>query len=518
MLRSLFLSFVALTAFAGSAVAEVKLPPVLSSHMVLQRERAVPIWGTAAAGEKVTVKFRDQVKTATAGDDGKWAVKLDALKVGPAAQLVVSGTNAITLDDVLVGEVWVGSGQSNMAGAVGGYAKGDPALEKLASAAYPKIRLLKGSGKWQECTPATAGPFSALLFAFGVKIHEALDVPVGLMVGAVGGTPSGFWLTEDMLKKDEPSQASIAAAAKAYDPEKAKKVYELTLAKWEKDAEIAKKDNKPAPRKPSAPAAPGQSAGKIGNLYDAHIKPMVPFAIRGVLWDQGEAGTQVTAVDQFALMGALIKGWRGAWYQDFAFIYVQKISGGGNAWDYEDPITNKAEKFEQLPTAVPPTSDGHYRELHIKIMKHPNTYMAIATDLGPMTHPTNKSGYGIRSARVALGAVYGQKLEYYGPIFKSHAVEGNKVRVSFDHAASGLSFKHGDKLQGFAVAGADKVFHWADTVIDGQTVVVSSEKVAKPVAVRYGFASKHPWANLFNNDHLPAVAFRTDSWTDGKGK
>jgi len=520
MLRLVPLSALLTLGFAtGTALAEVKLPAVLSSHMVLQREKAVPIWGTAAPEEKVTVKFRDQEKTATAAQDGKWSVKLDALKAGGPDKLTISGTNTIVLDDVLVGEVWVGSGQSNIAGAVNGYAKGDPVLAKMQAAApYAKIRLLKGNGKWTEATSTTVPGFSALLFAFGLRLQEALDVPVGLMVGAVGGTPSGYWLTEDMLKNDEPSQTMIASAAKTYNPEQAKKQYDIALAKWEKDAEVAKKDNKPVPRKPSLPAAPGNSAGKIGNLYDAHILPMVPFGIRGVLWDQGESGTAINGLDQFTLMGGLIKGWRAAWGQDFPFLYVQKISGGGCAFDPKDPVTDQAEKFVQLPAAVPPTADGLYRELHIKIMKHPNTFMAISTDLGPMTHPTNKSGYGTRSARVALGAVYGQKVEYYGPLYKDHKVDGNKVRVTFTHVGKGLTFQQGEKLQGFAVAGDDKVFHWAEATIDGDAVIASSEKVANPVAVRYAFASKHPWANLFNKDGLPAQAFRSDSWTVEKGK
>jgi sialate O-acetylesterase len=240
---------------------------------------------------------------------------------------------------------------------------------------------------------------------------------------------------------------------------------------------------------------------------------MIPFGIRGVLWDQGESGTAVFGVDQYTLMGALIRGWRKEWGQgDFPFLYVQKPSGEGCAWDPEDPVTNKANKFAPLPAAVPATASGVYRETHVRIAQYPGTAMVISTDLGSGIHPTNKSGYGSRAARVALGMVYGRKIEYYGPVYASHKVEGNKVRVSFTHVGAGLAFKHGDKLQGFAVAGEDKVFHWADAVIDGDTVVVTSDKVAKPVAVRYAWADKHPWANLFNKDGLPAQTFRTDGW------
>ena len=173
-------------------------------------------------------------------------------------------------------------------------------------------------------------------------------------------------------------------------------------------------------------------------------------------------------------------------------------------------MTNQAGPFAALPPAVP--TDGLFRETHVRIMRYPNTAMAISSDLGGMTHPVNKSGYGARAARVALGMVYGKGVEYYGPLYASHKVEGNKVRVAYTHVGKGLAFRHGDKLQGFAVAGEDRRFVWADAVIDGDTVIVSSDKVEKPAAVRYGWAANLPWANLFNKDGLPAVSFRTDSW------
>lgn len=497
------------------ATADVKLPPVLSSHMVLQRDAAVPVWGTAAPGEKVTVTFRDQTKAATADAKGKWLVKLDKLKAGGPDKLTVAGKNTLTLDDVLVGEVWVGSGQSNMQGTVAGYVKGDPGLTKLAAGKYPTIRLSKSGGAWQATDEKTVNNHSAILFAFGVALQKELDVPVGLMVGAVGGTPSGYWLSDESYRGDEACKAVVKKFAATYDFDKAKKDHADKLVAWEKAADQAKKDGKNPPAKPPAPVAAGESGGKIGNLYEAHVRPMQPFAIRGVLWDQGESGTAINGVDQFTLMGALIAGWRKEWGQgDFPFIYVQKQSGGGCAFDPADPVTDQGEKFAPLPKTVPPAADGAYRETHVRIMTYPNTFMATSSDLGPGVHPTNKSGYGARAARVALGAVYAKKVEIYGPVYKSHKVEGDKVRVTFDHVGQGLAFRHGDKLQGFAVAGADGAFQWADAVIEGDAVVLSCPAVTKPVSVRYAFASKHPWANLFNKDGLPALPFRTDA--DGK--
>jgi sialate O-acetylesterase len=247
----------------------------------------------------------------------------------------------------------------------------------------------------------------------------------------------------------------------------------------------------------------------VGNLYEAHIRPFVGYGIRGVLWDQGESGTAIEGVDQYTLMGALIRGWRNAWGQgEFPFIYIQKPSGGGCAWDGKNPVTDKGEKFSPLPPTVP--ADGNYVENHIRIINYPNTAMAISSDLGPGIHPSNKSGYGHRACDVALGMVYGKKVEYYGPKYESHRIEGNKVRVKFTHVGQGLAFKHGDKLQGFALADADKKFQWADAKIDGDTVVVSAAAVVKPVFVRYAWSGKRTWANLFNKDGLPAIPFRTD--------
>lgn len=475
----------------------------------------VPIWGKAAPGEKVTVTFRGQQKTATADSDGKWSIRLDPLKAGGPDTLKIAGANTIALDDVLVGEVWVGSGQSNMAGAVRNYAEADPVLARAAATGYAPIRLIRSGGvAWQKATAENIANFSALLFAFGLRLHQELNVPVGLLQGAVGGTPSGNWLGEEAYRADPSCKKVAAEFAKTYSLEAARQQYRQSLVGWEKAVQRAKQEGKRAPRKPEEPQPPGESTrGKVGCLYEVHIRPYIPYGIRGVLWDQGESGTTICGVDQYTLMGALVRGWRSEWCQgDFAFLYVQKPSGGGCAWNPTDPVTKQADKFAPLPAAVPDGAAGLYRATHIRIMQYPNTAMVTASDLGPGVHPINKSGYGARAARVALGLVYGQKVEIYGPVYQSHKVEGSKIRVSFDHVGQGLAYRHGDRLQGFAVAGEDKVFHWADAEIDGSAVVVRSAKVAKPAAVRYAWGQTHPWANLFNSDGLPALPLRTDTW------
>ena len=212
-------------------------------------------------------------------------------------------------------------------------------------------------------------------------------------------------------------------------------------------------------------------------------------------------------------MGALIQGWRAEWGQgSFPFLYIEKPSGGGCAFDPSDPVTRQAEKCVPLPATPAAAGDGRYRETHIRIMQYPDTAMVTSSDLGSGVHPVNKSGYGERAAQVALGTAYGRNVEPCGPAYASVKIDGGKARAQFTHVGRGLVFRNAEKLQGFAVAGEDKVFYWADAVIDGPTVVVSCDKVAHPVAIRYGWGNVHPWANLFNQDGLPALTFRTDSW------
>lgn len=501
------------------AMAEVRLPPILSSHMVLQRDAAVPIWGTAAPGDKVTVKFRSQEKSATAGEKGEWIVRLDPMEAGGPDALTVAGSNTVTLEDVLVGEVWIGSGQSNMAGKVAGYAKNDPGLTQIVDKApYPQVRLAQAMSGWKVADRPDCETFSALLLPFGVKLQQELDVPVGLILGAVGGTPSGRWLNEEMFAADPLCTEQTQKALSIYDPEMAEAAYQVALQRWEKataaylaekeKAEAAKEPfNRKAPPKPPAPTTPGKVRnGRFGDLYERHIEPIAPYAIRGVLWDQGESQTAVEGVDQFAVMGALIRGWRKKWGIEFPFLSVQKPSGGGPAFDPEDPVTRRADKFAPLPKDVPAGLQD-YPTHHLKLRQHPQTWLVTATDLGSGIHPENKSGYGVRSARVALGAVYGRKVAIYGPMYKSHSVEEGQARVRFEHVGQGLVFRHGDALQGFALAGDDGKFHWATATIDGDSVVLTCMQVSRPVAIRYAWATPHPWANLFNADGLPALPF-----------
>jgi sialate O-acetylesterase len=518
------------------AFADVKVAGIFNDHMVLQREKTVPVWGTAAVDEKVTVKFAGQEKSAVADKDGKWMVKLDALKTGGPEVMTIAGKNTVTINDVLIGEVWIGSGQSNMAMNVASYIGNDPVLAAAAKNTYPKLRMLvMPNMRWVEATDSKdINNYSALLFAFGYQLQKALgeDVPVGLMASANGGTASGMWVNSQPLMDDPTCKESVKKFIDSGQYEAITKKYEADLAKWEKDiadikakiaaeaaqvptdpnAPVTVPKNYPLPKKPNPSQKPGDF-GWAGGLYKQKIVPMIPYAIRGILWDQGEAGSGFVGADNYPVMGVLFKSWRNDWKTasgddkagDFPFLYVQKPSGGGCAFDLTNPVTIKGEKLSPLPKDVP-GFDGS-RELYARLLDYPNTWIVQSSDLGKDTHPVNKSGYGNRAAQVALGSIYGKKVETNGPIFKSFKVEDNKIRIEFTHVGQGLTPGQADKLQGFAIAGEDKKFVWGDAVIDGQTVVVSSDKVAKPTAVRYFGVS---FCNLFNKDGLPALIFRTD--------
>ena len=496
------------------ARAEVKLPPIFSDHMVLQRDMAVPVWGTASPGEKVTVTFRDQTKLAVAGPDGAWKLKLDPLKAGGPDTLEIKAGGTLTVNDVLVGEVWVGSGQSNMAYGVDFFAKADPVLAAAAAGSYPQLRMAGGArGQWKVATPETSAKFSAQLFYFGLRLRKELNVPVGLIVGAVGSTPSGNWLSPAMFEDSPACMAGAAKADAAYNPEEAAKQYDSQMEKWQPEADRARAANKPEPwGKPAKTGTPAEERAKVlGRQYGMHIAPIVPFGIRGVLWDQGENGTAVGGVSQSGLMEALISGWRKAWGQgDFAFIYVQKPSGRGCAFDPTNPLNTKASAYAPLPDK-PTGETDKYLQYPTKVLDLPNTAMTITSDLGGGLHPENKSAYATRDADVALGLVYGRKIEYYGPMYASRKIEGDKIRVHFTHIGKGLAFKHGEKLTGFTIAGKDRNYQWADARIEGPDVVLSCPGIKDPESVAYAWASRAPWANLFSLDGLPALPFRADS-------
>lgn len=507
-LRLLLLVAVACGAFCA-ARADVKLPALFSDHMVLQREVAVPVWGRADPGEEVTVAIGGQSQTAKAGADGKWKVKLEKLTGGDT--LTVKGKNTITVSDVLIGEVWLCSGQSNMGFTVNRAANFE---QEQAAANYPKLRMFKVAaasketpqeectGQWVLTTPETVGAYSATAYFFGREIHKALGVPVGLINSSWGGTSVEAWTSMEAQSKLAEFPAIIDSwkkqTAQPWDEAAAMARYEKQKAASKQNAAKARKAGKKAARAPQKPVNPRLSQNYPGNLFNGMIQPLVPFAIRGGIWYQGENNANKTFAKIYGLqLATLIQDWRARWGYEFPFAWVQLP-------DFHAP---QKEVVEQTGWVT-------VREQMLKTLSVPNTGMAITLGLGMADniHPVRKQEVGQRLALWAIAEVYKKEgVAWGGPMPAGNSVKENEIVVTFKHADGGLVAKDGE-LKGFAIAGADKKWVKATAKIAGKdAVAVSSPEVAKPVAVRYAWAD-NPEFNLYNGAGLPATPFRTDDW------
>ncbi len=504
-MRRASVSFVWLL-FASVGWSDVRLPAVFGDHMVLQREAPVPVWGWADAGEAVTVSVGGQKKTTTSGADGRWSVTLDPLKAGEPVELTVAGKTTRTFKDVLIGEVWIGSGQSNMAFTLD---RAVDAAAEIAAAQFPKIRLFTVKrttalepqtdceGSWSACSPETAKTFSAVAYFFGRELHRTLDLPVGLIHSSWGGTPAEAWTSRPALEAEPDFRPILDRRDQAVAAwPKAKAKHEQATAAWKAAAAKAKAEKKPAPAPPPEPAGPGNPHG-ASVLYNAMIAPLVPFAVRGAIWYQGEANAG-RAFQYRKLLPAMIRDWRAAWGRgDFPFLIVQ---------------------LANFKDAKPWPGDDDWAELReaqaMTLAASPNTGLAVTIDIGEAKdiHPKNKQDVGRRLARVALAKTYGKDLVWTGPVYAAMKSDEGKLRLTFRPEGGPPMAKGGGPLKGFAVAGEDKVFVWADAVIDGDAIVVSSPKVPKPVAARYAWASNPEGCNLVNAEGLPAPPFRTDDW------
>ncbi|MGC3971289.1 MAG: sialate O-acetylesterase [Pirellulales bacterium] len=497
-----YIAAAALLFAAAPASADVRLPAVFSQHMVVQADTKIPVWGFAAPEEEVHVSLAGAEATTRADVNGRWRVELPKLKVGGPHELVVQGKNKLTVGDVLVGEVWLGSGQSNMAMTVNRCLNYE-AEQKAAD--LPQLRMFTVRsnatdepqadcvGEWVVCKPDTVGGFSATAYFFGREIHKALGQPVGLINSSVGGTPIESWIPAAAQRAEPKLAAFLAAHNQAYttfDPVKAKASYEKQVEKWKADVAKAKAAKKPLPRKPNDPIENRKRKGNVGGLYNGKIAPLVGYAVRGMLWYQGEANStpEKSAYYQVQLP-LLVTEWRRAWNQgDFAFAWVQLPNFGGNrpGWLI-------------------------VREAMAKSLAVPNTGMAVTTDIGESKdiHPRNKQDVGKRLALWALAKVYARDIAYSGPMFKSATASGDGLVVTFDHV-DGLK-AGGERLLGFEIAGNDKKWHPAEARIEGATVVASSTEVKEPTAVRYNW-HEEPIGNLTNATGLPAGPFRSQEW------
>ncbi len=488
--------------------AAVKLPSIFTGNMVLQRDKAVPVWGWADPGEKVTVAFAGQTKSATAdAASGKWTVTLEALKTSAKPrQLTVSASNTLTLNNVLVGEVWICSGQSNMAMTV---ARCNDADAEIAAANYSTLRLVTlprvgtqepqsdFEGEWVECGPATVGNFSAAAYYFGRKLTQELKIPIGLVHTSWGGSSCEAWVRRDVLEANHDFHALMDRWKQTeanYDHAKRLEQHAAALEKWKQRAAQAKANGKPAPRRPRNPQNPLAGQHRPANLYNGMIVPLLPLAARGAIWYQGESNAG-RAYQYRSLFPTMIKNWRDDFGQeDLSFYFVQLAN------------------FRARATDPGESAWAELREAQSMTLSLPKSGQAVIIDIGEANdiHPKNKQDVGLRLALNALAKDYGRDVVYSGPAYKSAKNQGNAIVLSFDHVGGGLVAKGGE-LKSFAIAGADKKFVWADARIDGETIVVSSKDVAKPVAVRYAWA-ENPEATFYNKAGLPASPFRTDQW------
>ncbi|NNC87377.1 MAG: sialate O-acetylesterase [Akkermansiaceae bacterium] len=502
---------------AGGLLPALELPNFFSDHMVVQRDRPIVIWGTAKPGAGVTVNFKGKTRDTTAGEDGAWRVELPKEKASAGGRdlTVTSGGETRTISDVLVGEVWFASGQSNMAWPVSRTHEADA---DIARARYPAIRMFLADltpardpqsdigGSWQVCTPENVPRWSAAAYFFALPLHKELGVPVGIIRSAWGGKPVETFTSREALAAIPEGKAMLAgldAAIADYDPEAAAANHAAALEKWEKRL-AAHKERKQAgkevgrpPRKPALAKDPAVTEGKPGVLYNGMIHPFVGYPMRGAIWYQGESNANHgTAHIYRKLFSTMITDWRKRWDDEFSFLWVQLAN-------FRQPANE--------PGAV--DSWALLQDEQRRTLALPKTGMAVANDIGAADdiHPRNKKEVGRRLALWALKHDYGMDVVAHGPLYKRHTIDGDKVIITFDYA-EGLKTRDGGFVQRIEIAGKDRVWHWADAEIKGNTLVVSSPAVPAPVAARYAWCSNPQGANLVNQAGLPASVFRTDDW------
>lgn len=497
---------------SGTARAATRLPAIFADHMVMQRGPSTPIWGWTAPGGKITVSFRGQVASAVADRDGRWTTVLTNLTVSPkGATLTVKGDQIVKFMDVLVGDVWLASGQSNMAMTLAKTAGGSEATE---SATDPELRvfLLRPQavsplaplndcrGQWEHALPSTVGKVSAVGYFFARRLREEVDIPIGLVHSAWGGTLAEQWTSRKALVENKETRPLWEAFQRQFDefdpatatpPDVAKKL----LAEWRIRNAEARRTKQRIPRPPKIIGSPAKKRYTPANQFNTMIHPIVPFGLRGVIWYQGE-GNRERARQYRTLLPVMIDDWRRRWSRPKLPFYIVQLANIGN------------------PAAEP--TESAWAELQfaqfLVSRKQPYSGLAVINDGADTSlHPREKSKVGDRLARWALARDYNRlDIAYSGPLYRESRIEDGSIRVFFDHA-DGLCSRDGKPLERFQIAGADRVWHWADARIDAESVVVSSPSVGKPVAVRYAWMGNPTGANLTNASGLPASLFGTDN-------
>jgi sialate O-acetylesterase len=487
-------------ALSTAAFADVKPSQLFSDHAVLQSGMPVPVWGTADPGEHVTVKLGQRKQSAVTGADGKWMVKLGKLAPGGPFTMTIAGKNTIVVNDVLIGEDWIGSGQSNMAFTVSkkvaSYAGMLDEDKEIAAANYPQLRIFMAvsnktyepqseiKGEWRIATPENAPAFSAVAYLFGRNLNQALKEPVGMVVVAFGASTAESWISRSAVSGDPQTKPMLDHFDDLYN------FYKSHPNATTDQAPPSPQTINARPSKPGPLRDPVQDQHQPTVLYNGMVHPIIPFAMRGVIWYQGESivGGKAGVALYPHVMETLVQDWRAEWGEgNFPFYCVQ------------------------LPPLKNTSNNPMVREGQAKLLSLPNTGMAVTLDVGDPNnvHPKDKEPVGDRLSRIALAKVYGKKIEFSGPVYAGMKIEASHAVVSFTHA-DGLAGK-GGSLQWFQIAGADGVFVDAVATVQGNTVVVQSDQVPSPAFVRYAWDNYPQGANLVNAAGLPAAPFRSDS-------
>ena len=510
----------------GTLYAETSVSSIFNDNMVLQRDKDVPIWGWAQAGEKITVTFAGQTKSGIAASNGKWMIKLAPMKANRTPSvLVIKGVDkTITINNVLIGEVWICAGQSNMGMVL---AESFGAEKEIAEANYPELRMLqvdssmssmfpmadfKNKRKWQVCTPEVAAGFAAPAYFFARKLLNELKIPIGVIKFHRGATGLEGWVPLEGYKNASELQ-HIYREVSSWDSKSklGRKAHLDTFAQlkiWLPQAKQAISNAVVIPPLPVLPA-PRASQSDPCEIYNSTVSPLVPVAIRGVVWYQGESNPGEGKI-YLQKLQVMIKSWRQMWKSDLPFYIIQLANEGEPA---REPT--KEDHFRYVPV----------REAQRRCVKMPGTGLVVAIDLGEDMngHPRNKKDVGERAALWALAKDYGRNIPFSGPLYRESHRKGDSMIVSFDHVDSGLMIADKDgldpvyevkdaEMKYFAVAGKDGVWHWADAKIVGNTIVVRSVKVPVPVEVRYAYCMNPKGPKLYNRAGLPASPFISEKW------
>ena len=500
----LFAQDIAKETVAPQAAVEFKLADVFGDNMILQAGRPVPVWGRARAGACVEVSYAGKNGSATADGEGKWHLLLEPVAASSAGGTLVAKTDAaaehLALTNIVVGEVWLASGQSNMEMALHQCEGAEAAIKASRDPLLRVINVVNRcadtpqetlQGTWREASPSSVRNISGAAYFFAKRLRVQLGVPVGIIQADWGGTPIAAWIPHRTLEEHPLFTPLLEFWQEQLDayPEKAK-IYETAMALWKQKKGAGEDPGK----QPARPVGPGHRFTPSG-LYNGMIHPVAPFAMRGVIWYQGEHDT-ARSYQYRELFQSMINDWRMIWGQgDFPFLFVQLPNLGG------------------IPSQPAGGSWSEMREAQAMALRLPCTAMAVTYDVGEadQIHPHDKKSVGERLALAALGTAYGRPVVASGPVYRAMEISNGRAVISFDSLGGGLVTRDDGPLKGFAIAGRDRVFKWAEAELHGDTVICSHPEIPEPVAVRYAWDS-NPQGTLYNKEGLPAAPFRTDLW------